>query len=291
MGAPLRGRVVVITGASAGIGRACAHLFAREGAHVVAAARRADRITALQQEIEASGGRCLAVPTDVAERAQVQRLLDATLEHFGGVDVWVNNAGYGLAASIEQTTPEEMEQIWRVNYLGAFHGCQVALQQMRRQGHGHIINVSSMAARFPLPLHGAYTVTKYAMNALSEVLEMELEGTGIRVSAVMPNVTETEFTSAVVKKIPDATGGIDHADPPERVARRIGACARRPRSKVMFIPLPRLTLAAFDLLPSLWKAVGRRYIQIRTNGAGVPVPGEADTVPPAVTRAAGPPEA
>src|SRR5438046_3057567 len=112
----LKNKVVVITGASAGIGKAAAFLFAREGANVVAAARRMERLSQICSEIEELGGKCLPVQTDVSDRPQVQRLLDATLEHFGKVDVWINNAGYGLVGSVEQTTPEEMEQIWRTNY-------------------------------------------------------------------------------------------------------------------------------------------------------------------------------
>src|SRR5258708_4052308 len=267
----LKNKVVVITGASAGIGKAAAILFAREGANVVIAARRMERLLHISDEIEEQGGKCLPVQTDVSERPQVQRLLDATLEHFGKVDVWINNAGYGLVGSVEQTTPEEMEQIWRTNYMGTFHGCQAALQQMRRQESGIIINVSSMAARFPLPLHGAYTATKFAMNGLTEALDLELQGTGIRVCLVMPNVTETEFSNAVVKKIPDAIGPKPPTDSAEKVAKRIVQCALKPRSIIMFIPAPPLTLALFDLFQGMWRTMARKYIRIRTNGMGVPI--------------------
>src|SRR5438067_2899209 len=131
----LKNKVVVITGASAGIGKVAAILFAKEGAHVVIAARRMDRLTALKAEIESGGAKCLAVETDVSERDHVQRLLDATLEHFGQVDVWINNAGSGIVGSMEQTTPEEMEKLMKINFMGTYYGCQAALQQMRRQGH------------------------------------------------------------------------------------------------------------------------------------------------------------
>jgi short-subunit dehydrogenase len=270
MAISLRNKVVVITGASAGIGREAALLFAREGAHVVVAARRAERLEEVKRQIEAEGGKCLAVPTDVADRALVQRLLDATLEHFGRVDVWINNAGYGLAGSIEQTTPEEMERMMAVNYMGAFHGCQVALQQMRRQGSGHILNVSSLAARFPLPLHGAYTATKYALNGLTETLALELDGSGIQVSLLMPGVTDTEFTDAMIKKIPDSPGAIPGGSASARsVAARIVRCAKRPKRVLMFMPAPPFVLALFDLFPSLWRVIARRYLRVRTGGKGI----------------------
>lgn len=266
----LRNRVVVITGASAGIGREAALLFAQEGAHVVIAARRAERLEEVKRQIEAMGGRCLAVPTDMANRALVQRLLDATLEHFGRVDVWINNAGSGLIGPLEQTTEEEMRRLWEVNYLGAFHGCQVALQQMRRQGSGHLMNVSSMAARFPLPLNAAYTATKCALNGLTESLELELEGSGIRVSLLMPSLTDTEFADAMIRKIPDVEGLNIRPHPARKVAQGLVRCAKRPRSRLMFVPLPPLTLALFDLFPALWRFIARRYIRLRTAGRGLP---------------------
>jgi short-subunit dehydrogenase len=269
----LREKVVVVTGASAGIGRECARLFAEAGAHVVVAARRADRLVELQRAIEQGGGRCLAVPTDVADRAQVQRLLDATLEHFGRVDVWVNNAGYGLVGSVEQTTEDDMRRIWQVNYMGVFHGCHAALEQMRRQNSGHIINVSTMVARFGLPLNAAYCATKFAVNGLTEALALELEGTGIYASIVMPGITETDFSDATVKKIPPATGQSSLSVSSARsVAVRIVRCACGKSAVVMIAPAPRLLLALVDLCPWVWRAIARRYVVFRTDGKGVPVP-------------------
>ncbi|HXG22954.1 MAG TPA: SDR family oxidoreductase [Chthonomonadales bacterium] len=270
----LRNKVVVITGASAGIGRECARLFAEEGAHVVVAARRRERLEALKAEIEARGGKCLAVPTDVADRALVQRLLDATLEHFGRVDVWINNAGFGLVGSVEQTTPEEMQRLMNVNFMGAFHGCQVALQQMRRQGSGHIINISSMAARFPLPLGAGYAATKAAMNAFAESLGMELEGSGIRVSIIMPGYTDTEFGQAAIKKIPPADVALGPTASARSVAAQVVRCAKRPRPMMALAPLPRLAFAFFDLFPSAWRAICRYYVKARTRGKGIPLPPE-----------------
>jgi short-subunit dehydrogenase len=270
----LRGKVVVITGASSGIGRAAALRFAREGSHLVIGARRANRLEQVKHEVEEAGAKCLALPTDVSDRAMVQRLLDGTLEHFGQVDIWVNNAGFGMAASVEQTTPEEMERLWRVNYMGAFHGCQVVLPQMRRQGSGHIINISSMAGRFPMPLGAAYSATKAAMNSLSEALDMELQGTGVRVCTLLVSFTETDFFGAMVKRIPDVPmklGGIATAD---SVAARIVQCARKPKAVVYFIPAPRLVLALTDLFPGLYRRMALWYVEKRTAGKGVPTPDE-----------------
>jgi NAD(P)-dependent dehydrogenase (short-subunit alcohol dehydrogenase family) len=255
--------VVVVTGASSGIGRACARVFAEEGARVVIGARRGDLLAALESEIRGRGGECVAVVTDVADRAQVYALRDAALQRFGRVDVWINNAGYGMAAAVEQTSPEEMEAIWRVNYMGAFHGCQAALEPMRRQGDGHIVNVSSLAGRYAMPMAAAYSATKAALSALSESLDIELEGTGIRVTSAWVSFTETEFFGAMVKKIPDGSptkGPVASADD---VARRIVRCVKRPRTHDIYLPLPRLILAVSDLFPGLYRRASLWYVRRR----------------------------
>jgi len=261
----LRNRVVVITGASSGIGREAARLFGRQGSHVVVAARRRERLEELASELEAAGAQCLAVPTDVGRQDQVQRLLDATLEHFGRVDVWVNNAGAGLAGPIEATTLEDLQQILDVNFMGVFHGCHAALQQMRRQEGGHIINVSSLITRFPLPFHGAYTAAKCAVNGLTQALAMELEGSGIHVSLILPGVTDTEFTDAMIRRMEDARGGpaIPSASA-EHVARVIVRCAIKPRPVVMCVPAAPVLTAFFDLFPGVWRMVARRYRSVRS---------------------------
>lgn len=265
--APLRERkVVVVTGASAGIGREAARVFAGEGARVVAAARRVDRLQELCAEIEAAGGECLVVVTDVGEPAQVYALRDAAIARFGRIDVWINNAGYGLLGSVEQTTPDEMTRMWEVNYMGAFHGCLAALTVMRAQGSGHILNVSSMIARFPLPLSAAYTVTKCAVYGLSEALASELDGSGIHVTTLMVSLTLTEFGDAQVKKLETPPVGLGPAASARSVAERIAACVRRPRRTVYFIPFPPLVLALFDLFPFVWPWMARRYLAMRTGG-------------------------
>jgi NAD(P)-dependent dehydrogenase (short-subunit alcohol dehydrogenase family) len=264
----LRDRVVVITGASSGIGRDCARRLASRGANVVLAARRRDVLEVVRDEITAGGGRAIAVQTDVTIRDDVQFLLNATLEHFGRADVWVNNAGYGMVARLEDTTPDEMRAIWETNFLGVLHGCQVALQQMRRQESGHIINVSSLAGRFALPLNFAYAATKHAVNALGQSLAMELEETDIRVSTIMPGLTDTSFFDATIRKIPAGRKSIVRPAPVGVVGEAIVRCALRPRDLVVIAPLGRWALVIADACPPVYRAIARRYLNVRACGTG-----------------------
>ena len=193
MGRDLSGRVVIVTGASSGIGRETALSFAREKARVVLAARRKERLQSLEREIQALGTEAVSVPTDVAHREQVEAMVRQAVERFGRVDILVNNAGSGLFALVEETTPEDMEAILRVNFLGTFYGIRAVLPLMRRQGSGHIMNVSSIIGKRGAPVFGAYCASKFAMVGLSESLRVELRGSGIGVSVICPVGTATEF--------------------------------------------------------------------------------------------------
>jgi short-subunit dehydrogenase len=260
----LRQRVVVITGASSGIGRACALEFARLGCRLVVAARRHERLAALRREVEARGAKCLDVPTDVTVADQLERLLGATLERFGRVDIWINNAGFGLLGRFDQTTEEEMRRLMETNFMAAFNGTRLALAQMRRQESGHIVNVSSLGGVLPVPLCAAYSASKFALTAMTEALDMELHGSGIRASIILPSFTRTEFTDAMVRKLPARNESKVRQHSAEHVARRIVACARRPVPRVSFAPVPPLTMAFFALFPSVWRWLGRQWVRDRT---------------------------
>ncbi|MBM3494672.1 MAG: SDR family oxidoreductase, partial [Armatimonadetes bacterium] len=263
----LRHKVVVITGASSGIGRDAALRFAARGAYVVLAARRAGALEAVRTEAERAGARTLAVPTDVSSNDQVQRLLGATLEHFGRVDVWVNCAGFGMVAWFTETDEEQFRRVFEVNAMGTYYGCQAALSQMLRQGSGHIINVSSLAGRFALPLNSAYAASKHAVNAIGQSLGRELEGTGIRVSTVMPSLTETGFFAAMESKLPGRGRSVVKAMPVGRVGEAIVRCAVRPRDQVVIAPLGRWLIVLAEVCPPIFRFVARRYLQVRAGDA------------------------
>ena len=194
--ASLKDKVVIVTGAGSGIGYETALAFARQGAKLVLADRREERLPELAQRLDALGGEALTVVTDVSKREQVERMVQATVDRFGHVDVLVNNAGFALGATIEQTTAQDFQELWETNVLGVLHGMQAVLPVMRRQGHGHVISVSSAAGRIAFPGIGAYAATKSAVAALTEALRAEESAAGIQASVVFPIGTRTEFFEA-----------------------------------------------------------------------------------------------
>ena len=169
-------QVVVITGASSGIGRTTARMFAAAGARLVLGSRNAESLNELVHEIAEAGGIAHAIPTDVTEREHVEQLADAALNYFGRIDTWVNNAGISIYATFDKLTDEEIRRIMDVNFMGTIYGIQAALPRMRAQGEGTIINVASIAGKRALPLQSIYSASKFAIVGLGESLRAELAG-------------------------------------------------------------------------------------------------------------------
>jgi short-subunit dehydrogenase len=186
-------KVVAITGASAGIGRATALRLARDGAAVAICARRRDRLDAIAQDIERAGGRALAVAGDVTCASDLDAVVAQTVDRFGRLDVMLCNAGYGVYGAIDQIDPAKMRRMMDVNYFGTVLAARAALPVFRRQRAGHVIIVSSVAGRRGIPYMGAYAATKFAQVGLGESLRAELRGSGIHVTLVFPISTRTEF--------------------------------------------------------------------------------------------------
>ncbi len=247
----LNGQVVIVTGASSGIGRQTALHFAREKAKVVLAARRQERLTALEHEIGALGSEAFSVPVDVAEREQVEAIVDRTVKRFGRIDILVNNAGVGLFASVEETSPEDMEEILRVNFLGPYYAIRAALPIMREQRSGHIINVSSIIGKRGVALYGAYCASKFALVGLSESLRLELNESAVAVSVVCPVGTATEFFQAAKDPRGRRLGPKPPVQSADHVARAIIRCAKSPRPEVIVYPPARLLVVLNALSPRL----------------------------------------
>src|SRR4051812_3450083 len=186
-------QVVVITGASQGIGRETALLLARRGASVVAAARNEEALGTLAAEVSGAGGRIEPVVADVSDYASVERIADRAIEVFGRIDTWVNNAAVSMYATVEELQPDELERIVRVNLLGQMFGSKVAAARMRGAGRGTIINVGSALSERAIPLQSAYVATKHGIAGFSEALRLELEGSrsGIDVVLILPSSINT----------------------------------------------------------------------------------------------------
>ncbi len=197
-GQRLRGRVAVVTGASAGIGEAIAEALATEGAAVVVAARRTDRLEALVARVEEAGGSALAVETDVAELDQVRSLAEAALAAHGRIDILVANAGVMPVSPIAEGRIDDWKQMVDVNVNGVLHCIHACLPSMLDQGSGHLVTVGSVAGRRPFPGGSVYAATKFAVRALMWGLHLELgQKHGIRVTDIQPGYVSTELLDTV----------------------------------------------------------------------------------------------
>ena len=189
----LDGQVAIVTGASAGIGEASVRWLAREGARVVMAARRLDRLDVIKREIEAGGGVAMAVAADVTSEEDRRRLVREAVDKFGRIDALVNNAGYGQRGPIETVPVENIRQNFETNLFSLIALTQLVIPIMREQGSGRIINISSVAGRIARPLSSVYDATKHALEAVSDGLREELAPFGIQVVIIEPGFIITEF--------------------------------------------------------------------------------------------------
>jgi NADP-dependent 3-hydroxy acid dehydrogenase YdfG len=240
----MRDRVVVITGASAGIGEALALEVGRRGGRPVLAARRTKELAEVAARV---GGDALAVTADVTRREDSRRILEAALDRFGGVDVWINNAGRGITRPVTLMTDDDLDEMMLVNVKSALYGIQTVLPHFIERGAGHIINVSSMLGRVPLaPFRSAYGAAKHALNALTANLRVELraEHPGIHVTCVLPGVVATEFGSNALHGGPDSRR-LPGAQPVDEVASVIADAIERPRAEVYTRPELQALAAAY----------------------------------------------
>ncbi len=221
----IQGKVVIITGASAGIGRSTAQLFAQHGAKLALAARSADKLAALVAELTAQGHTAIAIPTDVSQQAEVERLITQTFSHYGQIDVLINNAGQAAAGAVSGVSLDDYRQIIDLNIFGPLYAIQAVVPKMR-QGGGLILNISSNVTKMTIPGIGAYASTKSALNMLSATARVELAPDNIRVITVYPRQTATEFGKNARRSQQQREGQQGptlnpSADTPEYVAQKI----------------------------------------------------------------------
>ena len=241
------GKVVVITGASGGIGAALARRLARDGMQLVLAARRESELRDVAKEAETLGaGGTLVVPTDVTDREAVMHLCDASIEKFGGIDVWINNAGRGITRPVLELTDADVDDMIATNLKSALYGMQAAVPHFIERDKGHLINISSFLGRVPAASHrSAYSASKAALNSLTANLRMDLLRLhpNIHVSLVMPGVVTTDF--ATNANTPDALrADLPTSTPrpgpqpqtPEQVADRIAELIDNPAAEIYTNP-------------------------------------------------------
>lgn len=225
----IKNAVTIITGASQGIGRVTALAFAEAGARLALAARSAGLLEALAAELRANGAESLVVPTDMRDRAQVAAMVEATREHFGRVDILINNAGQAVGGAVAEVDLEQARQVFELNLFGPLSAMQAVVPVMRRQGGGLIINISSNVSKMHIPGIGLYAATKYALNGMSGTARVELARDNIRVVTVYPGLTATNFGRNALRSpagVSPPREGMPTPDPPELVARRILEAAR-----------------------------------------------------------------
>ena len=256
MARTLDGMIVLITGASSGIGAALARELHGRGAKLALNARREDRLEGLNQEV---GGNALVLPGDVSQEATCRELVEKTAEHFGRIDTLVANAGYGLAKAVDETTHAEMQQMFAVNVFGTHDCARFAVEVMKgqdvRDGYrGQVLMTSSGAARRGLPYAGPYSATKAAQLSLAEAMRVELKPDKIAVTSVHPIGTATEFFDVAEEKGTMKIVGVGpraKQQTPEFVAKKMADAMAKPKREVWTSRATRLALGLNSVFPGL----------------------------------------
>lgn len=272
MDSGLRDKVVVIAGASSGIGRAAAHAFARAGATLVLAARGEEALEETLRECERMGGRGMIVPTDMGEADQAERLCDKAVEAHDRIDVWVNNAAVTLFGRLEETPREAFEQVLKTNLLGYVNGSRAAIRQFREQGAGRLINVSSMVAHTGQPFTSAYVTSKWGIRGLSECLRMELaDAPRISVTTVLPASIDTPLFQKAANYTGRPIKPMKPVYPPEQVAATIVRNAVLPCREVFVGNAGRMLALLRTLVPPLGEKLMERNVKTDHFAEGLPV--------------------
>jgi short-subunit dehydrogenase len=263
---------VMITGGSEGIGRATALLFARQGYDLVLAARHAEPLVAVAQEVQILGRAALSVPTDVRDPEQVNTLVQKALAHYGAIDVLVNNAGIYASGPVEEFSLSDWHQVIDLNLWGYIHTIQALLPHFLERGTGVIVNVSSIGGKVPVPYLTPYCTSKFAVTGLTEALESELKSKGVQVIGIYPNLIKSALMKRALfrgKDTQDTQRRRDQlnqvlntpvVEKPEDVAQAIWDAVNHQRSQVL-VGSANLSQAAYRLFPGLMQWLFRRTFE------------------------------
>jgi short-subunit dehydrogenase len=250
MGISLKNKVAIITGASSGMGKEIALMMAKKGAIPVLVARRMEKLLEIQAAIEKSGGEAFTIPADITKTEEVDQLFEKVIEKYGRLDILVNNAGFGMICLLEDIPLQDFHDIVNTNLVAPFYLCKKALPLMKKQGNGHIINISSVIGRRGMPHNSAYCATKFGLIGLTESLRVENMGTPVKISLVNPGLTNTEFKTGVRNParltIKDTW---QYGAPASKVAKAVIRCAKHPRREVYISWYDRFLIFFNSLFP------------------------------------------
>jgi short-subunit dehydrogenase len=255
----LSGKVVVVTGASMGIGEAIVKMFAAEGANVVMLSRDSARAEAARARVGFSD-RTIALSCDVRNSEEIDRVLALTLHHFKRVDLWINNAGHGLLDSVANVDMQACRDMFETNLFGSIAAMQAVIPVMRQQGGGTIINISSVAGHIPIAFHAAYSATKFALNAMGKAAGIELKKDGIHVLTVCPGYVQTAFSENAVrgKELKRVRPGRVRGITAERVARATLHGYLKQKREVIVPWTMHFPVKIYQIFPSLVEAAMAR---------------------------------
>lgn len=253
--------IVVITGASSGIGQATALRIAKRGGTLVLAARRQEALEKVARKCRDLGGKAIVVPTDVTNEDEIKALAERALQSFGRIDVWINNAGVYMLSRFENTPADAFRRVMETNFFGYVNGARAVLPQFRRQGHGTLINISSVLGKIGSPLATAYASSKFAVTGFSECLRNEQRDMPeIHVCTILPATIDTpifqhaaNYTGREIQALPPVHRVVD-------VAKAIVRCIREPEDEV-FVGLPKPVAALARMAPGLTSRVMARRIR------------------------------
>lgn len=260
---------VLITGASQGIGKATAFLFARKGYNVVLAARQADRLKAVAEELQRSGHSALAIPTDVRQFPAVNALVEQAIDHYGTIEILINNAGIYISGPVERFSLEDWHQAIDTNLWGYIHTIHALLPHLLEQGKGTIVNVCSVGGKAAIPYLTPYTTSKFAVTGLTEALRAELAPKGIQVSGIYPNLIKSSFLERAIFQGQDSEDQqqrrqqveqilqVPVVETPEDVAQAIWNAVDQKQAEVI-VGSANLSVAANNLFPGLMQWLFRR---------------------------------